>query len=416
MQSNRDHDRVVITGFGAISPNGNNSNEIWKNLSNGLSGIDVTKKITKFSSRPWICGEIKSFSFDSFFSSKELRRLDRYTQLILIACDEAITMSGWDLQAIDLQKVGIFVGTSLGAIGTIQNTIASPRKNIVSPLFTTSIMSNSACCEIGLKYQITGPSFAPIAACSTGNYSIGIGFNAIKNGGIDAAIVGAGEAPLSEIIFQSCDRLKVLSRNFTNPAKASCPFSLDRDGFVLSEGAAILVLERLSTALLNNHQVFAEVIGCEMSTDSFHLTSPNPSGRPIASLIQSLLHKIGVNREYIDYINCHGTSTVLNDLAETRGIQLAFQESTKSLDLSSTKSMTGHLLGASSALEAILCVHSIRNSFILPTINLENPDPNCNLNYTPNTGISKNISIAISNSFGFGGHNSALCLAKFKEK
>ncbi|MGE3541447.1 MAG: beta-ketoacyl-ACP synthase II [Candidatus Tectimicrobiota bacterium] len=408
--------RVVITGVGAIGPNGHSVAVIWDNVAKGISGIGPLTLLDPVPFSTKIAGEVRDFDFSQHFSKRDRLRLDRYTQLVLVAYQEAARQAGWHTAPPPPQRTGVYVGSAAGGIGSIdqnhQRFLQGDHRHISSTLIPMMI-ANMAAGEIAVRYGHTGPNFAPLSACATGNHSIGLGFRSIQYGETDAAVVGAGEAPITETMMAGFDRMHALSVRNHAPAAASCPFDRNRDGFVLAEGAGILLLEELEQAKHLGRPILAEVVGFGMTADAYHITSPAPGGEMAAKAMTDALADAGVVPSAINYINAHGTSTPANDKTETRIIRRALGKAAEQVAISSTKSTTGHLLGAASALEAILCTQTLLTGFIPPTINLHEPDPECDLDFTPNRGRQASVEYALSNAFGFGGHNAVVVLRKY---
>lgn len=409
--------RVVITGLGAVTPVGIGIANYWKNLKKGVSGLGY---ITKFDASEYdvrIAAEVKGFEAEDFIDKKEAKRMDAYCQYAVAAAAEAVSDSGIDFSKMDAARAGVIIGSGVGGMVSVQNEHVKllekgPRR--VSPFFVPMMISNMAAGYVSIIHGTKGPNLAVVTACATSTNSIGDAFKIIQRDDADVMIAGGTEASICELSIAGFASMKALSSRNDEPAKASRPFDAERDGFVMGEGAGIIVLEELEHALKRGARIYAEIVGYGMSADAYHITAPSPDGEGAARAMQNALKDAGITYDKIDYINAHGTSTPMNDKLETLAIKTVFKEKAGELLISSTKSMTGHLLGAAGAIEAIACVKTIEENFVHPTINYENPDPECDLNYTPNKGIEREVNYALSNSFGFGGHNATLIIAKFK--
>ncbi len=411
-----EEDRIVITGMGAISPIGNTVDESWHSAINGISGVGP---ITRFDASDFLVKidcEVKDFRPEAYMPAREARRRDRFQQFAAVAAQEAISQSG--LQATDANagRIGVIVSSAIGGIQVLQDEIPlieaeGPRK--VSPFAIPMIMANGAASMISIDHGFKGPSFSVGSACASGADALGIAWMLLRNGLIDAAVSGASEAAITKIGVASFDRLGAMSRATDSNAMTPRPFDLERDGLVVGEGAAILVLERESNARRRGTEILAELAGYAATADAFHITAPSDDGAGGARAMIAAMKAAGVNGEDLDYINAHGTATRLNDISETRAIKSAFGDLAYSIPISSTKSMTGHMMGATGALEAIFCVLAIRNNIIPPTIHYNTPDPECNLDYVPNQARQLPIRVALSNAFGFGGHNAVLVFRKY---
>lgn len=409
--------RVVITGLGCVTPVGIGVDEFWENIKNGVSGID---KITRFNCENYqtkIAGEVKNFEPENYISKKELRKMDRFTQFAVAASKLAMEDSKIDLEKIDKNRLGTIIGTGIGGVETIEkqhrNLIEKGNKR-VSPFFIPMMIGNMAAGQVSIEFGAKGPSSNICTACASGTNSIGDAFKIIQRGDADIMIAGGTEAAISEFAFSGFCNMKALSTNNENPQKASRPFDKDRDGFVMSEGCGIVILEELESAKRRNANIYAEVVGYGMTSDAYHITTPAENGEGAARAMKVALDDANIENGKIDYINAHGTSTYYNDLYETMAIKTVFKDKAKDISISSTKSMTGHLLGASGAIEAIVCSLAIKDKFIPPTINLENPGEDMDLDYTPNKGKNREVLYALSNSLGFGGHNATLILKKYE--
>lgn len=405
--------RVVITGMGMITPLGLTVEENWQNILACKSGIG---KLTKFSIPDYpvtIAGEVKGFDPADFIERREIKKMDRFVQFAVAAAQEAMTDSGLDANQADANRIGVIIGSGYGGIVTVEeNSLKahSGRHNRISPFYIPSAIINMASGQVAIKYGLRGPSYAVVSACSTGLHAIADGCFAIQRGDADAMIVGGSEATLSPSGIAGFANAKALSFRNHEPEKASRPFDADRDGFVCSEGVGVLILEEREYARRRGAHARAEVIGVGMSTDAFHMTAPDPEGRGPAICMQNALRNAGLEPEQVDYVNAHGTSTQLNDAAETKALKRAFGDHAYRIPISSTKSQTGHLLGAAGAIEAIYCALAIQHQVIPATINYDTPDPNCDLDYVPNEPRQAKVDVTLSNSFGFGGTNVSLAL------
>ena len=414
-----DKRRVVITGFGAISPVGLTAKETWEGLQAGKSGTDL---ITLFDATEYIskiAAEVKGFDPQEVFGRKEARKLDRYTQFALVAAKEAIEASRLDLDAEDRERIGVIVGSGIGGMETWETEHAKllakgPKR--VSPQLIPQMISDIAAGQISMVHKLKGPNYATVSACATSGHSVGLGFRTIQYGDADIMVCGGAEAAVTPVGISGFNAMKALSTRNDDPKTASRPFELNRDGFVVGEGGAIIILEELQHAIDRGAHIYAEMGGIGFTADAYHITQPAPEGEGAARAMRLALKDASLEPKDIDYINAHGTSTYFNDKNETIAIKTIFGERAKSINVSSTKSMTGHLLGAAGAMEMMVATLSVMEDIIPPTINYETPDPECDLNYTPNKVIKKTVRAAISNSFGFGGHNTCLCVKKYESK
>ncbi len=410
--------RVVVTGVGVIAPTGKTAAESWDNVKNGKSGIS---KITRFDTTEFntkIAAEVKDYDTLDYFDRKEARKMDPYIQYALIAATEAVEDSELNLEKLNKERVGVYIGSGIGGISTIEEnkrqlTERGPRR--VSPFFLPASLANLATGQVSIKFGFRGPNFANVTACAASTHSIGDSFKILQRGDADVMVAGGAEYPITPLGIAGFSVMKALSTRNDEPERASRPFDKERDGFVAAEGAGIMVMETLEHAVKRGAKIYGEVVGFGASGDAFHMTAPDPEGRGAAMSMQRAVDDAQIQPNEVDYINAHGTSTPLNDKLETMAVKSVFGDHAPKLNISSTKSMTGHMLGATGAVEAILSIHAIKHSFIPPTINYENPDEDCDLNYTPNKGVSKDIRYALSNSFGFGGTNGTLVLKKYEE-
>jgi 3-oxoacyl-[acyl-carrier-protein] synthase II len=409
--------RVVVTGIGAVTPIGLNINEFWKNLIEGKSGaayitrFDASNFDTKFA-----C-EVKNFDPLKYFDKKSVQRMDLFTQFALVSTEEAIQNSQLKLDQIDKNRVGVVYGSGIGGMWTwegIFNTINNGGYQRISPFFVPMMISDIAAGQIAIKYGFKGLNYATTSACATSAHAIGVAAMHIERGDADIVIVGGSEASISPIGIGGFNAMKALSTRNDAPEKASRPFDKNRDGFVMGEGAATLVLEDYEHAIKRGAPILAELVGFGFTADAYHLTAPAPGGEGAMRSMKLCIEDAKIKPEEVDYINAHGTSTYYNDKSETQAIKTLFGDHAYKLIVSSTKSMTGHLLGAAGAIEAVVTVLTLMNDIIPPTINLEEPDPECDLNYAPNKAVERKVNYAISNAFGFGGHNVSLLFKKYQ--
>ena len=407
--------RVVITGIGTINPLGHNTENTWQQIINGESGVDF---LTSFDTEGFdtrFGAEVKGFVPEDKLDRKDARRMDRFAQFACVAALEACESANLSPQTLKPYELSVIIGSGIGGIVTLseQHNILSekgPRR--VSPFLIPMMLGDMASAQVSMMTGAMGANYCVVSSCSSGADAIGQAWYAIKSGQSEIILAGGAEAPLTPIAVAGFNSLRALSRFNENPKQASRPFDIKRDGFVMGEGSAILVLESEEHAINRGATPLAILSSYGSSSDAHHLTEPNPTGKTAAQAINNALSAAKISPDQIDYLNAHGTSTPLNDTQETKAIKLALGESSSNLHISSTKSMTGHMLGAGGALEAALCVKAIQDSIIPPTINLEEPDPLCDLDYTPNQSKNKTINTCMSNSFGFGGHNSVLIFSK----
>ncbi|MDF2536282.1 MAG: fabF [Bacillales bacterium] len=405
--------RVVVTGLGIISPIGNDVQTFWENLSNGVCGIDY---ITRFDTEDYkvkIAAEVKDFNPDEFMERSEVRRTDRYTQFAIAAAKQAVDSSGIE-GSIDPDRLGVYVGSGIGGMETLTNEhskLFSGGPKRVSPYFVPMIISNIAAGTIAIRYNAQGPCLPVVTACATSSNAIGEAFRAIKHGYVDAIIAGGAEAAINPISVAGFTNIMALSTK-NDPNDTSIPFDKRRDGFVIGEGAAILILEEYEHAKNRNATIYGEITGYGHTCDAHHITAPNQEGTSVASAIKAALNESNATGDEKIYINAHGTSTPLNDKTETIAIKKALGENAHKALVSSTKSMTGHMLGAAGATEAIASILAIKNGVIPPTIGYKEPDPECDLNIVANHNIKEDVDFALSTSLGFGGHNACLVFKK----
>ena len=411
--------RVVITGMGAITPIGLGLEHFWNGLLEGKSGaklitrFDTTKFETKFAA------QVDDFHPEDYLDRKSVRRLDVFAQYALVSSMMAIEHSGLQLDKISLERFGVIYGSGIGGMQTLQNQhwiffeSKDPRK--ISPFFVPMMISDIAAGQISIKFGLKGPNYATTSACATSSHAISDAFFLIQRGSADLMLCGGSEAAITEVAMAGFNAMRALSTWNDRYKEASRPFDADRSGFVMAEGAGTLILEEYEHAMKRGAKIYAEIGGIGLTADAYHITAPAPNGEGAVRSMREALRDAGVTPEKIGYINAHGTSTQLNDLNETKAFKTVFGEHAYEMVISSTKSMTGHLLGAAGAIEAIATRLSLEHNIIPPTINLTNPDPECDLNYSANNVTKKEIDYAISNTFGFGGHNASILFKSFKE-
>jgi 3-oxoacyl-[acyl-carrier-protein] synthase II len=409
--------RVVITGMGAITPVGNDVAQTWESLKAGQSGIaritlfDPSDLATQFA------GEVKNFNPAERFGHKEARRMDRVTQFAMEACSQAVTSSGLLENGIDRDRVGVVIGSGVGGVGTLlkqYDVLKSRGPRRVSPFLIPMMLPDTSAAQIAIEYGLRGPNMAIITACATGTNAIGEAFEMVARGAADAILAGGTEAGILPITIAGFNVMGALSVRNDDPAGACRPFDANRDGFVISEGAVVLVIESLEQAQARGATIHAEIVGYGTSVDANHMAAPLETGDGARLAMQNALDRAGLAPQMVGYLNAHGTSTRLNDVAETRAIKTVLGEHAYDTAVSSSKSMTGHLLGGAGALEALICVNVLEDGIIPPTINYEVPDPDCDLDYVPNEARPANVQVAMSNSFGFGGHNACVILRRYE--
>jgi 3-oxoacyl-[acyl-carrier-protein] synthase II len=408
--------RVVITGFGLTTPLGVGCDDVWRRILNGESGIGPITRFDASAHDTRIAGEVKNFSPEEYVSVREVRRMDLFILYALAATRFAVERAGLDMTKEDPERVGVIVGTGLGGLPTLEkyhSILLEKGPGRISPFFIPMLIANEAPGNIAIRYGIKGPNLSIVTACATGAHSIGDAFRVIQYGDADVMVAGGTEANLTPLSVGGFNALKALSTRNDAPEKASRPFDKERDGFVIGEGAGIVILEELEHARMRRATIYAEVAGYGYNGDAYHITAPCPDGDGSIRCIRMALKDAGISPDEVDYINAHGTSTDLNDSSETLAIKGVFGERAYKIPVSSTKSMTGHLLGAAGAVEAIFITLAIRDQVCPPTINYEYPDPVCDLDYVPNTAREHAIDVAVSNSFGFGGTNAVLVFKRF---
>jgi len=410
--------RVVVTGMGAVTPVGNTVNEAWANLKAGKSGIapitrfDASDLATKFA------GEVKNFDAGELLGRKEARRLDRYTHFAMEASRQAIDASGVLTNGVDRERAGLVIGSCVGGMDSTleQHDVLNSRgPGKVNPFTITMLLPDTAAARIAIDYNLMGPNMCVGTACATGTNALGEAFEIIKRGDADVMIAGGAEAAVNRLVIASFNVMKALSENNGNPASACKPFDLHRDGFVMSEGAVVLVLEELQHAQRRGASILAEFIGYGTSVDAYHMASPREDAYGAVLAMRRAINRAGIQPNQIDYINAHGTGTKLNDSVETKAIKDVLGEHAYDTAITSSKSMTGHLYGAAGSLEAMVCVKTLTDGIISPTINYETPDPDCDLDYTPNVARQATVNIAMSNSFGLGGRNATIIFKKYTD-
>ena len=411
--------RVVVTGVGAITPLGNSATTLWENLLAGNSGVGP---ITRFDTAPFdtkIAAEVKNFSAEDYIDKKEARRMDLFTHYALAAARQAIEDAGLERDSgLDKDRVGVIVSSGIGGMETFEREyrkLFEKGPSRISPFFIPMMIADIAPGHIAIQYGYKGPNYCTTSACCSSAHAIGDSFHAILRGDVDIMITGGCEATITQMGIGGFNSMKALSTRNDDPPRASRPFDAERDGFVMGEGGAILVLEELGSAVRRHAKIYGEIIGVGNTADAYHITSPAPGGEGAARAMILAMKTAGIAPEEVQYINAHGTSTMANDKTETAAIVAAFDEHAHNLHISSTKSMTGHMLGASGAIECLAALFTCRDNIIHPTINQTTPDPECFLNYTPNEFVRREVNIALSNSFGFGGHNVCLAVKKFHQ-
>ncbi len=409
-------ERVVITGMGVVTPLGSGVETFWSKLVAGQSGVRSIEAFDASRHKAKIAGEVRDFDGAALLGAKEARKLDRFCQFALAAADEAVQQSGLDLARTDRERMGVYVGSGTGGIGTLMEqagVLDARGPGRVSPMLVPAMIVNMAAALISIRYGALGPSMSPVTACSIGNTAIGEAFYQIQAGRSDVMLAGGSEAAVTEIALASFSNATALSTRSDAPQQASRPFEAGRDGFVMAEGAGILVLESLSHARERGAAILGEVIGYGASSDAYHMVATPEDGNGAARAMRTALREANIAPAEIDVISAHATSTVLGDRSETAAIKSVFGQDAYRIPVTANKSMTGHMLGASGAVEAVALVESLQTGLIPPTINLEQADPLCDLDYTAGTARQAELSIGISNSFGFGGHNSAIVLRKY---
>ncbi|GAB4504532.1 MAG: beta-ketoacyl-ACP synthase II [Anaerolineales bacterium] len=409
-------ERVVITGMGTVNPLGLSVSETWQNAVHGVSGVGPITLFDPIDLQVKIACEVKGFAPEKYMDAREVRRRDRFEQLSTAAVQEAVAASGLQISEANAGRVGVVISSAIGGLHSLQDAVIinhteGPRR--VSPFLIPMLMSNGAAGLAAIDYAIRGPALSVASACASGADGIGMAWMMLRAGLLDACLAGAAEATITTTGIAAFDRVGAMSRRNEDYSMTPAPFDKNRDGLVMGEGAAVLVLERESHARARGATILAELAGYGATADAFHVTAPHENGVGGAQAIRQALATAQANPEEVGYINAHGTATVLNDASETKAIKGAFGDLAYRIPVSSTKSMTGHMMGATGALEAILCVQVVREGILPPTIHYETPDPECDLDYIPNQAREKKVTLAISNAFGFGGHNAVLAIRKY---
>lgn len=409
--------RVVVTGMGVITSLGKDKETLWDSLMQGKSGVSEVEAFDVSDYPTRIAASVKDFDAEALFGRKEARKMDRFVQFAVYAGEQALKDSGLTIgENIDAERIGVSVGSGIGGLGTWEdqhNLLLEKGPKRVSPFFIPMMIANMGSGQLSINLGAKGPNTTQVTACATGSHSIGDSFRIIQRGDADAMICGGAEATIRPTGMAGFCAMRAMSTRNEEPEKASRPFDVDRDGFVMGEGAGILILESLEHAQKRGAHIYGEVIGYGLSGDAHHMTDPDPDGA--ARCMKMAIRDAGIQPEEIDYINAHGTSTPVGDKSETTAVKKTLGEHAYKVAISSTKSMTGHLLGAAGGVEAIICALSLQKGIIAPTINLENPDPECDLDYVPNVPREADLNIVMSNSFGFGGHNATVILKKFNQ-
>ncbi|RLB04208.1 MAG: beta-ketoacyl-[acyl-carrier-protein] synthase II [Deltaproteobacteria bacterium] len=409
--------RVVITGVGLVLPQGVGNDSVWEKICEGVSGVGPITKFDATGFETRIAAEVKDFRPEDFIEPKEIKKMDIFIHYALAATRIALDDSGLEIDEESSERIGVIVGTGLGGLTTIERyhkVLLERGPQRITPFFIPMLIANEASGQIAIHYGAKGPNLCVVTACATGAHSIGDAFRCIQYGDADAIIAGGVEATITPLAVAGFNAMKAISTRNDEPERASRPFDSDRDGFVMGEGAAIMVLEELEHARKRGAKVYAEIIGYGYNSDAYHLAAPDPDGDGAARCMRMALMDAKISPEEVDYINAHGTSTELNDITETVAIKKVFGDYAYRLPVSSTKSMTGHLLGAAGSTEAVFSVLAIRDKIIPPTINYESPDPRCDLDYVPNVAREKDLKVVVSNSFGFGGTNAVLVFRRFE--
>ena len=410
--------RVVVTGIGALTPVGKTAPDFWNGLISGKSGVrniehfDTSEFPTKFA------GMLEDYDELNYFDRKEARRMDKVSQYGLITAEEAVNDSKVDLESVDKNRVAVIVGSGIGGMKTFYDQSVSYHQNGpkgVSPFFIPMLIPDMPAGQISIKYGFRGANYCTVSACATGSHNIGLAYDTIRFGQADMAVCGGTEAPVWQIGIAGFSSMKALSKRNESPETASRPFDKTRDGFVLGEGAAMMFIESLDSALDRGARIYGEVVGYGFSADGYHITAPDPEGNGVILAMKNALEMAGIETEDVDHINMHGTSTPLGDLAESNSIKKVFGDHAYNINLNSTKSMTGHMLGAAGAAESVAALLTTYHGIVPPTINYETPDPACDLNYTVNESEARDVKYALNNAFGFGGHNTTLVFKKYED-
>ena len=408
--------RVVATGFGVLSPVGNSVKEFWDSLVKGKSGIGPITKFDASNFKTRIAGELKDFNPEPIIEKRDARRIDLFSQYGICAVAEAVQQSALSFENEDLYRIGVIFGSGIGGINILEQqveTFLTKGPSRISPFYITGMITDMVAGLIAIKYGIKGPNYVTTSACASGAHAIGSAYSAIARGEADCMITGGSEGSITPTSIAGFININALSRRNDEPEKASRPFDRDRDGFVMGEGSGILILEELDYARKRGARIYGEIFGYGLSGEAFHMTALEESGKNVVRCIKNCLKEGNIGLDQVDYLNAHGTSTPLNDIVESVAIRTCFGEYADKLNVSSTKSMHGHCLGAAGAIEAVATILAVKNDIIPPTINLENQDEKCDLNYTPNISVAKEVNVALSNSMGFGGHNVTLGFKKY---
>ena len=411
--------RVVVTGLGAVSPIGNNVNELWNGLLEGKNGIDLITKFDASNFDTKFAAEVKNFDAEKYLDKKSIKRMDPFTQYALVTAEMALEDAKLNFDKVDKDRFGVIFGSGIGGMITNQqqhfNYYETKNPRQISPYFVTMMISDIAAGQISIKYGLKGPNYATTSACATSSHAIADAFILIQRGSADLMISGGSEAAITEMAIGGFNAMKALSRWNDRYKEASRPFDKDRNGFVMGEGAGTIILEEYEHAVNRGANIYCEMAGIGLTADAYHITAPAPGGEGAVRSMKEAIRDAEISVNDIDYINAHGTSTPYNDINETNAIKTVFKDHAYKMVISSTKSMTGHLLGAAGGIESIATILSIKNDVAPPTINLTNPDPECDLNYSPLKSTKKTIRYAINNTFGFGGHNASILFKKFED-
>ncbi|SDK44138.1 beta-ketoacyl-ACP synthase II [Natronincola ferrireducens] len=408
--------RVVVTGLGCVTPVGIGKEFFWKALTSGVCGVDYIEKFDTTDYPTKIAAEVKGFNPEEYMDKKEAKKMDRFTQFAIAASKLAVEDAKLDIENVEAERFGVVLGSGIGGIETFEeqnNKLMDRGPRRISPFFIPMMITNMGSGQVSMFFNAKGPNSTVVTACASSTNAVGEAFKIIERGDADIMITGGTEASITPLAMAGFCSMKAMSTYNEDPKKASRPFDTNRDGFVMGEGAGILILEDLEHALKRGAPIYAEIVGYGMSSDAYHITTPDPEGKGASRAMENALKDADVSYEKIDYINAHGTSTPYNDKFETMAIKKVFKEHAKKLCISSTKSMTGHLLGAAGGVEGIACVLAIYNDKVPPTINYETPDEECDLDYVPNVAKEKEVRYALSNSFGFGGHNATIIFKKY---
>ncbi len=407
--------RAVVTGLGVISPIGNSVEEAWGNMLAGKSGVGLVTRFDTANYTTKIAGEVRNFDPAAFIDKKELRRMDLAEQYALVASELAIQDSGLDLTQVDLERAGVVIGSGIGGITTFEqqhSTLVTSGPGRVSPFFIPMMIIDMCAGMVSMRFGFKGPNYATVSACASSAHAIADAFRCVQRGEADIMIAGGAEATITPTSMAGFCQARAMSTRNDEPEKASRPFDKGRDGFVMGEGSAILIIESLEHAQKRGARIYGEIMGAGMTADAYHMTAPHPDGDGAGRAMKIAIKDAGLTPEQISYINTHGTATDLGDIAETRAIKSVLGEHAYRTPCNSTKSLAGHLLGAAGAIELVACLKSIETGWLHPTINLDEPDPECDLDYVPNQKRKHDVHYAVSNSFGFGGHNVSLIAGK----